>query len=86
MRTRARRATRNRIHETEKRIPGFTAEAGLQRTSAIWRGGNLIAAPGHEARVEPQFCFASPGGSYYTCCYCADGYCSCMVHRVYRLV
>ena len=59
MRTRARGTTRNRTPRVEVRIPGFTAEAGLQRTSAIWRGGTFFAARGHETGVEPQFCFAS---------------------------
>lgn len=86
MRTRARGTTRNRTPRVEVRIPGFTAEAGLQRTSAIWRGGTFFAARGHETGVEPQFCFASSGSSYYTCCYCAYGYCFCTVHRVYRLI
>jgi hypothetical protein len=45
-----------------------------------------VVARGYEALVEPQFCFAHPGGNYYRCCYCAYGYCFCTLHRVYTLV
>ena len=70
---------------TVMRMPGFTAEAGLERTLVTWRTG-IMAAGGRGIRIEPQFCFANSGGDYYTCCYCAYGYCSCTVHRAYRLV
>lgn len=85
MRSRARQTRRNRTHRMNMRMPGFTAEAGLQQTVASWRTGMADSARRHEALIAPQFCFAHPSGNYYTCCYCAYGYCFCTVHRVYML-
>jgi hypothetical protein len=63
------------------RIPGFTAEAGLQRTAARWATGEVASAADREAHVVPQFCFTQ--GNTTTCCYCDAGFCFChTVHRV----
>ena len=56
------------------RIPGFTAEASLKRTSEGYR---MTLTPTTEERVVPQmFCHPTPGGGYI-CCQCYMGYCWC---------
>lgn len=68
-------------------MPGFTAEAGLSRTAALWRTEASAPAADREARVEPQFCICPPGGAYCTCCYCYGDYgCTCFTHRLHYLM
>jgi hypothetical protein len=62
------------------RIPGFTAEASLQRTAARWVTGEVAPAADREAHVMPQWCITQ--GNTTTCCYCEGGFCICHVHRV----
>jgi hypothetical protein len=64
-------------------MPGFTAEASLARTAALWNTEGAVPVAAREARVVPQFCFVQPGGYYATCCVCAPGYgCWCASHRL----
>ena len=62
------------------RIPGFTAEASLDRTSQDYL---MTLIPATTDKVVPQWCYSHPDGSS-TCCYCYWGYCWCtIIHRVF---
>ena len=59
------------------RMPGFTAEASLDRTSQEYL---MALMPATADKVVPQWCHANPGGGF-TCCYCYWGYCWCTYHH-----
>ncbi len=51
------------------KAPGFTAEAGLQRTTRVWTTGEISAAQDSIVGVVPQFayCFGHPRYGYICC-------------------
>ena len=66
------------------KVPGFTAEAAIPRTTVHWRAEGAATTAAGDPRITPQFCFTPPGAAYTTCCYCDYGVCFCNTfhHRV----
>jgi len=65
------------------RIPGFTAEASLDRTSQAYL---MALTPATADEVVPQWCYTNPGSRLTTCCYCDSGYCFCYTHHLVAAV
>jgi hypothetical protein len=56
-------------------MPGFTAEAALNRRKGAYQGA---AKERRTGGIVPQWCMAAPGGRT-ACCECYLGWCYCRI-------